>query len=95
MTPPTKAEELAWKYILSELNPSDYVDRAPDSLALQIFLAGWRARGIEDAKILEEKFHKISRHPIHSDKFNPDDAYSPFADAIRTLDSQEGEKETT
>lgn len=37
-----RMEKLAAEYVLSEIDPSDYVELAPDMLAQKIFLAGFR-----------------------------------------------------
>lgn len=52
-------EEAASDYVLNEINPSDYVERAPDDLARQIFLAGCSHVREEDLRRAEEKIDML------------------------------------
>lgn len=47
----TEAEKAAAQYVLNELDPSDYVESAPDMLAQKVFLAGASWQREHDAAI--------------------------------------------
>ncbi len=70
----------------SGFNTSDDVSYA-EGIQLDAFLAGAEWQKERDAKLMETIFNKVSRYPTYHPRYIPGELYSPFAEAIRTQDS--------
>lgn len=84
-----KAREHANKVALPEIRsmyPTISRTEMADHL-ITAYLAGAAEQQERDAKLMEEKFHKVSRRPYY-DTSGPDDMYSPFAEVIRDQDKE-------